>query len=93
MNRVQIEEGFRVKMPKEVRGDLSVGDEVVITVDHAGRIIILSPQRIQEALRHTAGLWEGRTDIPGDGVRYVNKMRRGRRLRRLKVANRAADRH
>ncbi len=91
MNRIQIEEGFRLTIPKKLRPNLKVGDEVVVTVDRAGRIILLSEQRIRAALQQTAGIWQDRTDIPKNGVAYVNKMRRGRRLRRLGVARRARD--
>lgn len=89
MNRIQVEEGFRLTVPKKLRGSLKVGDEVVITADRAGRIILLSEKRIRATLERTAGIWQDRTDIPRDGVAYVNRIRRGRRLRRLRVTRRA----
>jgi len=93
MNRILIEDGFRLTVPKDLRGELRVGDEIVISADRAGRIVLLSEKRIRTALEHTAGMWQGRTDIPQDGVKYVNRLRRGRRLRRLGVTTRATDRH
>ena len=93
MNRVIIESGFRVTMPKAVRGGLKVGDEVIVSVDRAGRIILLSEERVRATLQRTAGLWRGRTDIPDDGVKYVNRLRRGRRLHRLGVTKHASNRH
>jgi len=93
MNRVLIEDGFRVAMPKEVRGGLKVGDEIIVSVDHAGRIVLLSEKRIRAMLQRTAGLWRGRTDIPDDGVKYVNRLRQGHRLRRLGVTSHAPHRH
>jgi bifunctional DNA-binding transcriptional regulator/antitoxin component of YhaV-PrlF toxin-antitoxin module len=93
MNRIQIEEGYRLTVPKKLRGNLKVGDEIVITVDRAGRLVLLSEQRVRNILQQTAGLWQDRADIPKDGVAYVNKLRRGRRLSRLGVTRRASDRH
>lgn len=89
MNRIQIEEGFRLTVPKELRREMKVGDEVIVTVDHAGRLVVLSEKRIRAVLQQTAGLWQGRDDIPNDGVKYVNQLRRGRRLRRLRIASHA----
>ena len=80
-------------MPEKLRGNLKVGDEIVITVDRAGRIVLLSEKRVRATLQQTAGMWQDRVDIPKDGVAYVNKLRRGRRLRRLGVIRRASDRH
>ncbi|MCI0557073.1 MAG: hypothetical protein MN733_01150 [Nitrososphaera sp.] len=93
MNRVLIEDGFRLTVPEALRGELEVGDEIFMTVDRAGRIVLLSEKRIRSTLQRTAGLWQDRTDIPNDGVKYMNHLRRGRRLRRLGVINRATDRH
>ncbi len=91
MNRIKIETGFRVTVPKELRTGLKVGDEVIMTADAGGRIILLSEKRIRAALAHSAGMWQGRTDVPEDGVAYVNRLRTGRRLRRLGVTRRALD--
>ncbi len=79
MKRIQIEKGFRLTLPEEFRGELKVGDELFIIVDRAGRIILLSETRIRETLQRTAGIWQARTDVPKDGVAYVNRLRRGRR--------------
>ncbi|TAH53325.1 MAG: hypothetical protein EYC68_04365 [Chloroflexota bacterium] len=89
MEQVSIESGFRVTVPKKMRNGLKVGDELRVTVDHAGRIILVSEKRMREILQRTAGMWSGRKDIPNDGVAYVNRLRKGRRLRRLGVTRRA----
>ena len=93
MNRVLVEKGFRLTLPKELRDDMQEGEEFIVTVDSAGRIVLLSEKRIRATLQRTAGIWEGRTDVPADGVKYVNRLRRGRRLRRLGVTRRAPHRH
>jgi len=56
MKRIQIEKGFRLTLPEEFRGELKVGDELLITADRAGRIILLSEKRIRAALQRTVGL-------------------------------------
>lgn len=89
MERVAIESGFRVTVPKKMRSGLKIGDELRVSVDHAGRIILVSEKQIRETLQRTAGMWSGRQDIPNDGVVYVNRLRKGRRLRRLGVTRRA----
>jgi hypothetical protein len=89
MDRIPIEKGFRLTVPKELRGGLRVGDEMLVSVDRAGRIVLLSEKRIRAALKRTSGIWQGRMDIPDDGVQYVNRLRRGRRLSRLRVTRRA----
>ncbi len=93
MNRVLIEKGFRLTMPKKLRGRMKVGDEMYVGLDRSGRIIILSEKRIRASLKRTAGLWLARKDIPNDGVKYTNRIRRGQRLRRLGVTSRATSRH
>ena len=93
MIRVLIEDGFRLTVPKKLRGKLKVGDEMYVTVDHTGRIVLLSEKRIRAALTRTAGLWHERKDIPANGVTYVNRIRRGQRLDRLGVTRRAISGH
>ena len=66
MIRIAIEEGFRVTLPKGMRRGLKVGDELHVSVDRAGRIILLSEARIRETLQRTAGIWQDRTDVPKD---------------------------
>jgi bifunctional DNA-binding transcriptional regulator/antitoxin component of YhaV-PrlF toxin-antitoxin module len=66
MTRIVIEGGFRVTLPKGMRRGLKVGDELHVSVDRAGRIILLSETRIRETLRRTAGIWRDRADVPKD---------------------------
>jgi bifunctional DNA-binding transcriptional regulator/antitoxin component of YhaV-PrlF toxin-antitoxin module len=87
MLRAKIEPDFRITIPESLRPPLKVGDELLITTDQAGRIIITPEARIRAILRRTAGLWRGRQDIPSDGVEYVNNLRQGRRLHDLGVVH------
>lgn len=77
MIRVLVEAGFRLTVPKELRDKLKVGDDLLVNVDHAERIVLLSETRLRASLKRTAGLWQSRTDIPSNGVKYVNRLRRG----------------
>ena len=90
MIHVQVEEGYRLTVPKKLRGKLKIGDKMLVNVDRSGRIILLSEDRIRATLKRTAGLWHERKDVPADGVKYVNHMRRGQRLKRLGVIRHAA---
>ncbi len=78
MLRVKVERNFRITIPETLRAPLHVGDELLITTDLAGRIIITPEARIMAILEQTAGMWADRTDIPADGVEYVDQIRRGR---------------
>lgn len=86
MLRTKIESKYRVTIPKSLRPDLKVGDELIISTDKEGRII-LTPQapHIISILQKTAGMWRGRQDVPADGVDYVNSLRQGRRLQDLGI--------
>jgi bifunctional DNA-binding transcriptional regulator/antitoxin component of YhaV-PrlF toxin-antitoxin module len=85
MLRTKVEPDFRITIPEPLRPPLQVGDELLVTTDQAGRIIITPEARIRSILQRTAGMWRGREDIPSDGVEYVNNLRRARRLRELGV--------
>ena len=85
MLKTKIEPDFRIAIPEALRPALKVGDELLVTTDPSGRIIITPEARIRSILERTAGMWRGRRDIPADGVEYVNQVRQGRRLRELKV--------
>ncbi len=83
MIHVLVEEGFRLTVPKELQGKLRVGDKMLVDVDRDGRIVLLSEDRVRATLARTAGLWRGRKDLPANGVKYVNRLRRGQRLQRM----------
>ena len=48
---------------------------------HAGEVVEQSRQTMwQLALQATFGMWADREDVAGDGVTYVQRIRRGHRL-------------
>lgn len=89
MSRVCIETGSRLTMPRELRRDLKIGDELVVRRSGPGKYLLLSERHIRAALGRTAGLWQGRTDQPTDGAQWVRRLRKGQRQRRLGVTGRA----
>lgn len=91
MDHVKIEEGFRVTVPAKLRKGLRIGDQMIVTADRVGRIVLLSEKHIRAVLQRTAGLWDSHSDDPKDGVTYVNRLRRGKRLSRLGITRRETD--
>jgi bifunctional DNA-binding transcriptional regulator/antitoxin component of YhaV-PrlF toxin-antitoxin module len=85
MLRAKIEPDFRITIPESLREPLRVGDELLVTTDQTGRIILTPKAHIRAILQRTAGMWSGRQDLPADGVEYVNEMRQGRRLHDLGI--------
>jgi bifunctional DNA-binding transcriptional regulator/antitoxin component of YhaV-PrlF toxin-antitoxin module len=81
----KIENDFRITIPEEMRRSLEVGQELLVTMDKNGRLILIPETKIKEILQQTAGMWQGRDDIPADGVEYVNQLRQGRRLNDLGI--------
>lgn len=80
MVKIQVEEGFRLTLPKEARTNLNVGDELIAIMDKPGQVILISASKVQEILQETFGLWANRTDIPQDGIEYMDEIRKGTRL-------------
>ena len=80
MTTIQIEANYRVTLPESLRGLLQVGDQVAVTQDTEGRIMIMSAGQIMERLQETFGLWANRPDFPTDGIAYMDQIRQGDRL-------------
>lgn len=80
MTTVTIEDGFRMTLPEELRSTLCVGDELLASRDNSGRIILSVKSEMQQALDEVFGIWADRTDIPSDGVEYVNRIHSGKRF-------------
>jgi bifunctional DNA-binding transcriptional regulator/antitoxin component of YhaV-PrlF toxin-antitoxin module len=81
----KVENDFRITIPEELRRSLEVGQELLVTIDKNGRLILIPESQIEAILQRTAGMWQGRKDIPADGVEYVNQLRQGDRLSDLGI--------
>jgi AbrB family looped-hinge helix DNA binding protein len=81
-----VDEQFRIMIPKEARQSVKVGEEYIVLPDKNGRLILIPVSQVDKILARTAGLWQGRDDIPTDGVEYVNQIRSGNRLADLGIS-------
>jgi bifunctional DNA-binding transcriptional regulator/antitoxin component of YhaV-PrlF toxin-antitoxin module len=80
MVTVHVSSDYTVKIPSKFRSRLRAGQEVAVSLDAQGRLIITPIEQVRAVLHETFGMWADRSDIPADGVEYVDQIRRGRRL-------------
>ncbi|MCC6298367.1 MAG: hypothetical protein IT314_03655 [Anaerolineales bacterium] len=71
---------YTLNIPDEFRKDLPAGQEVAITIDKLGRMVVTPIEKIRETLAESFGMWADRTDISADSLRYVSEIRKGYRL-------------
>lgn len=69
-----------LQIPDEFRKTLPAGQEVVITVDEQGRMVVTPVEKIRATLAESFGMWADRTDLPDDALRYVREIRKGYRV-------------
>lgn len=77
-----------VSIPNEFQKAIPAGQEVAISLDKQGRLVITPVKKINAALMSSFGMWSDRTDIPADSVKYVRQIRKGKRLNDLKARTR-----
>ena len=68
---------YMLSIPDEFRKALPAGQQVAITIDKQGRLVITPIEKIREALADSFGMWADRTDISSDAIRYVREIRKG----------------
>ena len=76
---------YMINIPDEFRKNLSAGQEVAISMDEQGRLVVTPVEKVCEALMESFGMWAERTDIPADGTKYVNAARKGKRLDKIRA--------
>ena len=81
MVTVQIGPQYTVKIPEFFRSQLRVGQRMAISVDAQGRLVLTPLEQARAILDETFGMWAGRADIPKSGIKYMDKIRRGHRLK------------
>ncbi len=74
---------YTVNIPNEFRQLLAVGQEVAVSADSQGRLVITPIEQIRSVLMESFGMWADRTDLPQDSIAYVDEIRRGERLSQL----------
>lgn len=77
MATVTVQQGFQIVLPEKVRETFHEGDEIVITRNADGHFVLLTLQQFHDLLNESFGMWADRTDIPADGVAFVNEIRPG----------------
>jgi len=80
MVTVHLGSDYTVKIPSKFRSRLRAGQEVAVSVDAQGRLIITPIEQVRAVLQETFGMWADRTDIPADGIDYMDQIRHGHRL-------------
>ena len=81
MITVQIGPQYTVKIPEFFRAQLHVGQRMAISVDAQGRLVLTPLEQARTILDETFGMWAGRDDIPKSRIKYMDKVRRGDRLK------------
>ena len=80
MPTVTIENDYQVHLPAEIQKIVPVGARLQISVDEIGRIILSPEPDVVTLLQESFGMWANRTDLPANGVEYVDEIRQGQRL-------------
>ena len=71
---------YAVTIPDKCCSKIAASQEITVSMDAQGRLIITPIEQVCAILMKTFGLWANRTDIPQDDVEYVNKIRHGKRF-------------
>lgn len=80
MITVKVAPDYTVNIPNQFRSLLPAGQEIAVSADAQGRLILTPIEQVRARLMETFGMWADRTDIPTDGIAYMDKVRPGRRL-------------
>ena len=86
MDVTHISAEYTLRIPERFQRMLQAGQEVAVSADAQGRLIITPIEQIRALLLETFGMWADRTDLPADGVEYMDEFRRGQRLNALGAA-------
>lgn len=76
----KISSEFTVSIPDEYREQFAPGQQIAVSADDRGRLVFTPIEQVRALLEETFGMWQDRTDIPTDGVAYMDEIRRGHRL-------------
>jgi hypothetical protein len=94
----RINQDYTLPIPDSFRRLLAVGQEVAISADVQGRLIVAPVEQFRAVLMETFGMWADRTDTcgalprqPADSLDYVDALRRGQRLDDLEQSANETD--
>ena len=81
----KINPDYTLRIPDSFRRLLAAGQEVTVSADAQGRLIVTPVEQIRALLMETFGMWADRTDQSADSLDYVDDLRRGQRLDDLEL--------
>jgi hypothetical protein len=81
----KINQDYTLRIPDSFRRLLAAGQEVTVSADAQGRLIVTPVEQIRALLMETFGMWADRADQPADSLDYVDDLRRGQRLDDLEL--------
>ena len=75
MVTVKLSTDYGLIIPAEFRRWLAGEQELAISVDAQGRLILTPVEHVRARLLETFGMWRDRADIPSDGVEAMDELR------------------
>ena len=87
----KIGQEFTLNIPDQFRQKFTPGQEVAVSTDAQGRLVVTPIEQVRALLMETFGMWADRTDVPADSLDYVDDIRRGRRLDEIDLRSNEAD--
>ncbi len=80
---IRVTPEYTLNIPDRYRQMIHAGQEVALSVDAQGRLVITPVEKIQATLLESFGMWKDRTDLPRNGIEYMDQIRHGERLNQL----------
>lgn len=87
----RISDEHTLDIPDEFRDLFPPGQQVAITTDPQGRLVITPVEQLRARLMETFGMWRDRPDMTRDGVEYMDAVRHGERLDAIESQHYEAD--
>lgn len=72
---VKISPEYTLDIPNRYRHTIRAGQDVALSIDSQGRLVIAPIETIRATLLESFGMWKDRTDLPRDGIEYVDQIR------------------
>ena len=91
MITTRVNRDYTVNIPGKFRSGLRVGQEVAISQDAQGRLILTPIEKVRAILDKTFGMWADHDYIPHSGIEYVDQIRRGLRLDEMGLRRHQTD--
>jgi bifunctional DNA-binding transcriptional regulator/antitoxin component of YhaV-PrlF toxin-antitoxin module len=87
----KISKEFTLRIPEPYREIYGPGQEVAISADPQGRLVITPIEQVRAILAETSGIWADHADLAGDSLDIMDELRKGSRLSQPGLAVDEAD--